>query len=247
MAQGLRGSGDSAALRVLVCVVALGRSVTGCFNPSGIGPVEGSTDDTSDADGDSSDGGDDATDDTDDTDDEGGESSTGGTTGGDGNEGNAGDACAEYCDLMSEHCGGEFAQYASAPLCEATCARMPPGTPADALGNTVGCRTFHAQLAAGSPEVHCPHAGPTGDGTCGANCESFCSLALSTCEGELAPYVDAEDCIAACDGFATEPPYSAEVDDGDIFACRMRHLTLAALQPDLHCSHIGEVSPVCAD
>ena len=124
---------------------------------------------------------------------------------------------------------------------------MPQGDVGDDLGNSVACRTFHSVLAAEDPAGHCLHAGPAGDGTCGADCESFCVLAANTCPGDLSPYPDAESCIEACGAFPLDPPYSADVPDGDSFACRLRHLTLATLQPDIHCSHIAPESPVCFD
>ena len=155
-------------------------------------------------------------------------------------------ACADYCSLVSDHCADDVVQYAGASLCEATCANIPAGVAGDELGNSVACRTFHAILAAEDAAFHCPHAGPAGAGTCGADCESFCTLADRTC-GELSPFAGAEACIAACAAFPTEPAYSADVPDGDSFACRMQHLTLASLQPEIHCAHIGEDSPVCVD
>lgn len=169
------------------------------------------------------------------------ETSTGADTGG--NE----ELCSDYCGLIGDHCEDEFAQYGGDSLCESTCAGMPPGSPGDELGNSATCRTFHAVLAARTPETHCPHAGPAGAGTCGANCESFCTLALNLCEGDLSVYVSAEECIEECEGFEPEPLYSADVPDGDTFACRVRHLTLASLQPEVHCSHLGPDSPVCFD
>lgn len=155
------------------------------------------------------------------------------------------EACADYCEIITDHCQDDAAQYSGAALCESSCQFIPQGTPGDALGNSVACRTFHAVLAAEDPSTHCLHAGPAGDGTCGADCESFCSLAFNTCPGDLSPYPDVEACVAACETYPVDPPYSADVPDGDTFACRLRHLTLASLQPDVHCSHVAEVSPVC--
>lgn len=233
----------------LAWLVVLGASATGCFDPA---DEDGEGDDATEATG-TGDVDDDGTSTA--SDDDAGDTEardvTGGSTGGDGqSEDDAGDpeeACAEYCGLVGDHCEGELSQYSGTAVCEATCAQMSPGTPDDTLGNTLGCRTFHALLAARSPEPHCRHAGPTGDGTCGATCESFCALALSTCEGDASPFADADACIAACQSYPVEPLYFADVPDADTFACRMRHLTLAAAQPDVHCPHIGPESPVCVD
>ncbi len=173
--------------------------------------------------------------------------STGGDEGEESSSSSSGgvDACPEYCSLIGDHCQDDDAQYDGEAICEATCANMPVGDVSDELGNSASCRTFHAVLAAEDPQLHCPHAGPAGDGTCGANCESFCSIAQSVCAGDLAVFSGTEDCIAACEGFPTEPRYTGEIPDEDSFACRLRHLTLASLQPEVHCSHIGLESPVC--
>lgn len=258
MDRGRRPLVDSSLARsTLAWLVAACPLAPGCFDPSQEaleGPAAaGTTDDDDDDDGrddDDDDGEDDGDDDDDDENeadddlDDAAESSGGGETG---SSDDVEEACAEYCGIMEDHCEGELAQYDGTAVCEAACANMPLGTPDDALGNTVGCRTFHGLLAARSPDPHCRHAGPAGAGTCGASCESFCSLALTACDAELAPYPDADSCIAACEAFPTEPPFSAEVPDADTFACRLRHLTLAAAQPELHCAHIGPTSPVCVD
>lgn len=154
-------------------------------------------------------------------------------------------ACEAYCGLIDDHCGDAMPQYSGDLICQSVCERMDLGTEQDALGNTVGCRTHHAFLAARSPDPHCLHAGPTGDGTCGAPCESFCSLALRICADGLSPWADADACISDCQMWPEEPQYRADVEDDDTYACRVQHLTLAALDPSTHCGHIGPDSPVC--
>ncbi len=155
--------------------------------------------------------------------------------------------CPQYCDLIGDHCQDEFEQFAGRTICEATCTLMAPGDPGDVLGNSVACRTHHALLAAESAHPHCLHAGPTGDTTCGGPCENFCGLSQRACPDELSPFADVDACIAECESWAPQPAYFATVPDGDTYACRMHHLTLAALQPDVHCGHIGTESPVCRD
>ncbi|MCR9163093.1 MAG: hypothetical protein ACE37F_33000 [Nannocystaceae bacterium] len=158
----------------------------------------------------------------------------------------AAQACEDYCALITDHCDDVLPQYPGSEICASTCANIPPGAAGDELGNSVACRTFHAILAAEGPADHCPHAGPAGDNICGADCESFCSIAASTC-GELSPFAGTEDCIAQCEAFPADVEYSANTPDGDSYACRLRHLTLASLQPEIHCSHIATDSPVCFD
>ena len=158
-----------------------------------------------------------------------------------------GDQCPQYCEVMGDHCEADLAQYPGQAICEAVCSLMDPGDEGDVLGNSAACRTHHAFLAAESADPHCLHAGPTGDTTCGGPCESFCSLARAACPDELSPFLDTDACIAECEGWDPAPKYFATVEAGDTYACRMHHLTLAALDPGTHCGHIGTDSPVCAD
>src|SRR5688572_4784726 len=116
--------------------------------------------------------------------------------------GGGGPSCEAYCELMADHCEDDLAQYSGNTACEAACAVMSPGTDDDMLGNTVGCRIHHTILAGEQPDPHCFHAGPAGAGTCGAECESFCTIALATCTGDLAVWPDAEACFADCTMFA---------------------------------------------
>lgn len=241
MADGTRSAAWFTSLSAATLLATL--TTTGCFNPDDKGAVApegtGGNDSSTSTDGESGDIAD----------------SSSSSTGGDGVAASSstgvdtGDAqvCSDYCGLIGDHCQGDDAQYNGDSICEATCANMPVGTAGDELGNSASCRTFHAVLAAEEPQTHCAHAGPAGDGTCGADCESFCSVALTLCDGDLSVFSGGEDCIATCEGFPTEPAYSANVPDGDSFACRLRHLTLASLQPEIHCSHIGSDSPVCFD
>lgn len=160
-------------------------------------------------------------------------------------ESGGGPSCEQYCELVADHCAGEFSQYSGTTACEATCAFIAPGTEDDMLGNTVGCRIHHTILAGEQPDPHCFHAGPAGDGTCGATCESFCTIALQACTGDNAVWPNAEACIADCTMFAEDPKYSESLPDADTYACRLKHLTLASLQPDVHCPHIALNSAVC--
>ncbi len=236
MAHGIRPSAWFPACGAAWLLASM--AIAGCFDPDhGDDLVPAGTDGTSST---STGGGADTSSTSSGEDEVDASSSTGADTG-------DAEVCADYCSLIGDHCEDDDAQYDGDAICEATCANMPVGNAGDELGNTASCRTFHAVLAAEDPQTHCPHAGPAGAGTCGANCESFCSIALSVCEGDLSVYTSTEDCIDACEGFAAEPPYSANVPDEDSFACRLRHLTLASLQPEVHCAHIGPVSPVCFD
>jgi hypothetical protein len=74
------------------------------------------------------------------------------------------------------------------------------------------------KAAAGTPGLHCRHAGPGGDGQCGDNCTGFCTLVMHACEDQPAPpYLSEGECVLACNGFATDPPYNVGLNysDGD--------------------------------
>src|SRR5690606_38990103 len=104
----------------------------------------------------------------------------------DDSSGEAVDVCPEYCGLIQDVCTADRAQYPSEAICLGVCAGLPPGSAEDQLGNSAGCRRFQAVQAAEAPDTFCGAAGPTGDGVCGAQCESFCGLAQALCTGDQA-------------------------------------------------------------
>jgi hypothetical protein len=156
-----------------------------------------------------------------------------------------GPPCTDYCSTIMTACQGTNLEYPSAAECLRSCAGLPRVAGA---GNTIGCRTDHANFALTDAVTHCPHAGPAGDGVCGVNCESFCSLAATTCTGTNQQFTVGPDCMTACAGFSMTPPrYTVPggAAGGNTFACRMYHLTLATIDPVTHCPHIAVVSAVC--
>jgi hypothetical protein len=151
--------------------------------------------------------------------------------------------CTDYCSTIQTACMGSNQQYPSVVECLHSCAGLPR---TDAVSsNTIACRLAHAGFAQTiDPVVHCPHAGPAGDGVCGTNCESFCSLASTACPAIYQQF--APDCMTACNNFMMTPPrYTTAAVTGNTFACRMYHLTLAAVDPITHCPHIKVMSDVC--
>jgi hypothetical protein len=143
-------------------------------------------------------------------------------------------------------CTATLAQYSSMADCMATCTQFPVGTAADMANNTLGCRTYHAGAAAGAPAVHCRHAGPGGNGACGADCEGFCTIVLGECTGANQQYGGSmATCMTSCAGYATTPPYSSSVTGGNSFACRLYHATAAASTPNVHCPHTAAASGPC--
>jgi hypothetical protein len=114
-------------------------------------------------------------------------------------------------------------------------------------GNNLECRSYHAGAAAGGGAMtHCPHAGPAGDAVCGDNCESFCTIALAKCPTQ---YPTMNACTTACAGFAMNTArYNSTSTSGNSFACRMYHLSVAAIgagSAATHCPHTQTTSATC--
>jgi hypothetical protein len=158
--------------------------------------------------------------------------------------------CDQYCAAVMKNCTGpELEQYPSVPYCLAVCPAMPQGTRADTRGNTVGCRLRFAEAAGlGERTLSCGAAGPGGNGLCGENCESWCTLEHNICPDV---YATDQDCLDACKTFPVEGKYndSDPIQSGNKFECRLYHVTAAAgfNNPGLHCPHtdITIVKPPC--
>ncbi len=91
--------------------------------------------------------------------------------------------CAGYCTQITTNCTGANSQYVDNADCLAQCNALnwPAGTPGATDGNTIACRIYHGgtpALGAGAAE-HCPHAGSSGGGVCGASV-TFNAAASST-------------------------------------------------------------------
>ncbi len=79
--------------------------------------------------------------------------------------------CETYCTAVTAQCSGDNAQYINMSDCMDYCgsAGWPDGMTGDTTGNTLECRIYHAgDPATAEPAEHCPHAGATGGGLCGA-------------------------------------------------------------------------------
>ncbi len=170
--------------------------------------------------------------------------------------------CTDYCGLVMSTCTGQYAQYQSVGECMNACALLPMGAAGDMAGDTIGCRIYHAELAADAGvNPHCWHAGPYGFGACGTNCDSFCTMATAWCspmggfDGGAAPYNSKGMCSAACmmytvaDGGADPGAYNAAgPQTGNTLDCREWHLGAALADhaaQQVHCNHVGQMSPTC--
>ncbi|MCY1071929.1 hypothetical protein OV090_44705 [Nannocystis sp. RBIL2] len=75
-------------------------------------------------------------------------------------------SCDDYCTDYFANCTADLNMYNDEADCLDQCGHWYPGTSADVDGDTVGCRLYHAGVAATDDELHCPHAGPGGAGVC---------------------------------------------------------------------------------
>ena len=174
-------------------------------------------------------------------------------------------SCTSYCAAIMSACTGPNAQYGSTDDCMHACPNFPVGMAGDTSGNTLGCRTTHAMLAASATNPHCWHAGPYGYGACGDECAGFCTLATTWCtpaggfDGGAPPYASESACLTSCAGYkqidaadgglGLDGGYNAQGPaGGNTLDCREYHLgaSLAggAMQ-QLHCNHPGVTSVTC--
>lgn len=160
--------------------------------------------------------------------------------------------CTDYCQLVLASCGTdeEYSPYPNASVCKAMCqtwAGFPAGKEGDQSGNSIGCRAYHAAVAADEPETHCEHAGPAGGNVCGEWCDNYCHLAMRNCTGNNAQYDSLNDCLAVCDVIPDEGIIGEKT--GDSLQCRMSHLVAAGTEPPASavasCADGGELSPAC--
>ena len=149
-------------------------------------------------------------------------------------------ACADYCAAAMDACQGDLAVYASLESCPGTCRRLPKGKPGDQSGNTVECRLERAKLALATGEASscCPSAGPGGEGTCGTNCEGFCSIMVPVCGSDW--FKNSAECLAACESVPDNHDYSILVPYEDSIQCRLYHVTSATVATE-HCPHAAGV------
>jgi hypothetical protein len=150
-------------------------------------------------------------------------------------------ACSDYCATVMAQCTGASAQYPSLAACEGVCAHLPSGVDTP---NGLACRNTQAGLAASDPTLHCPAAGPAGDGVCGGNCASFCALADQVCPGQFP-----NGCAADCPELGLAMAHYADGStSGSTFACHLHYLSLAAVDgPSAaqYCPEIGFSSTMC--
>jgi hypothetical protein len=149
--------------------------------------------------------------------------------------------CEEYCDINLAACVGDLAQYETPEQCLKTCAVLEPGTNADKIEDTVGCRRYHSFSSTLAAQMHCSHSGPSGDGHCGdtgkpdsgrtGNCDSYCRIVAGACPEQFAETFSDAECRKACvelEGAGPDTKYSVVSASGESgLHCRILHATRA--------------------
>jgi hypothetical protein len=150
--------------------------------------------------------------------------------------------CTEYCSRVTTNCSAANAQYTDAAECMAYCTAEAWEAGVDNAtqsGDTLGCRQYHAGAAGmtGMPDVHCPHAGPTGGTVCGDVCQVYCDNLEKNCTGANVQYPDRASCETACAAMPVGTPADTM---GDTAYCRVYHSGVPAYSDALtHCAHAG--------
>lgn len=175
--------------------------------------------------------------------------------------------CDEYCSKVMANCraaeGDEPNRkvYETEAECMAACDAFPIGKSKDLVENTLGCRIYHAGASATSPNIHCAHASPAGDGHCGidgdagtGNCTSYCLLYRDGCKDAFdAEHAGLVECVRTCsDDFASR---GAPKDQGygietaaaaDTLQCRIFQAVKAAAGDEDACER-ASLSGSCVE
>lgn len=148
--------------------------------------------------------------------------------------------CDAYCGIYMQGCK-DNSEYQNMQACQDQCGQWPPGALNETEGDTLGCRLYHVTVASMTdPDVHCPHAGPSGFGVCvdadAPACADYCAVYFKNCTDDLNAYQDEADCMSQC--AAWWPGKEGDVA-GDSVGCREYHAGAAAADAALHCPHAG--------
>ncbi len=150
--------------------------------------------------------------------------------------------CAAYCASIQTACTGSNQQYSDMDDCVNSCKAFPVGDSSDTLGDTLGCRTYHAGAArTDDPSIHCVHAGPGGNSICGDDCGGYCDIVMLYCtDANSAKIYDTRDqCLADCHTRTTTLKYTTgdpgRTDMGNEVACVLYHAQMGSSAPVSHC------------
>jgi hypothetical protein len=147
--------------------------------------------------------------------------------------------CDAYCDTYAVACV-DFSEYDNRDACLQQCNQWPIGIANETAGDSLGCRTYHVSVAATTdPDLHCPHAGPSGAGMCvdpdAPTCNAYCAAYAIGCK-DFPVYLDEAACLAQCSEWY---PGTEDQTQGDSIACRLYHAGVAFIDPQTHCPHAG--------
>jgi len=107
--------------------------------------------------------------------------------------------------------------------------------------DTLGCRLYHQTAVPVVGTVHCLHASPAGDNTCGAWCDVYCDLIMKNCFGNNVQYNSMTECKTQCAGMSNTGDNTATT--GDTVQCRIYHAGVAGnplTNAPVHCIHAGK-------
>ena len=174
-----------------------------------------------------------------------------------GNNGPCGSNCESYCQLYALACKADQSQLTDAQYdqkkCVAKCAGLADTGTFDSTinhgGDTVQCRLVHTSTSTVNPTEHCVHAQlqaqgqATPPGPClddasvtQPDCDSYCKLETTECQGANQIYESVSQCKAVCQAL----PLGSITDiKENSIGCRKYHSYNALVDPDTHCSHTG--------
>ncbi len=133
--------------------------------------------------------------------------------------------CVDFCNTVQKNCIDANKVYADNNTCLEICSALPPGTPGDATNaDTVACRMLRAQAAESSPQESCAAAGPGGDGSCGTDCDAYCTLFQAICPDQAAVV---SQCLDKCPAIADSKGFTAAQQKQDSVECRLAQLEKA--------------------
>lgn len=141
-------------------------------------------------------------------------------------------SCEAYCAAYPMSCSADLTPYASEDHCLQHCAQWPVGAAEDRATDSLGCRTYHVELATmWNSVVNCTRAGPSGGDVCRSVdpsiCADYCTSFQALCNGRpmVASYAEGE-CPPVCQSWY---PGRAMPVPSDSATCRASRLaTLAA-------------------
>lgn len=89
--------------------------------------------------------------------------------------------CDIYCETVQANCADENTISFGDVDCQTACGGWKSGDEGDIDGDSVACRTYHAEAAADDAALHCPHASVDGGGVC-VDPPQACEVEYGSCD-----------------------------------------------------------------